>query len=466
MHSHKTMRQQRIANSQSPHFSYIWPYPMILLSITPPVWLVAPFVLLLLLIATGPLFFAKIWHSYYKHLAVFIGATVAIYYIGVRHEGVLVIHTFAEYLSFISLLLALFVASGGIYIFADLESKASVNILFLLCGAVLTNIIGTTGASVLLIRPFMRVNRYRLKPYHIVFFIFVISNVGGLLTPIGDPPLFMGFLKGVPFFWTFTHLWPEWLLALFLLSIVFYFFERNNTTLNNADVSEHYSGKIIINGKRNFVWLALIILTVFIDPNSIEGVPYIELHGHKISYIRELLQLLLAFGCYRFANKKALNNNGFDFEPILEVGFLFVGIFLSMMPALQLLGAMGGEGLPQLSTTFIYWGSGIFSSFLDNAPAYVNFFTLTLTMFGFDAQSINDVHAFIAGSDARYLMAVSTASVFFGAMTYIGNGPNFMVKAIAAQNGVKMPSFFAYMLRYSIPVLLPILIIVWMIFYW
>lgn len=430
----------------------------------PPFWLVIPFVALLLMIATGPLFFPKIWHHYYKHIAVAIGVLVGGYYLIVLQEPILVAETFAEYVSFISLLLALYVAAGGIYIFADMESKAFVNIGFLLIGAILTNLIGTTGASVLLIRPFMRINRYRLKPYHIVFFIFFVSNLGGLLTPIGDPPLFMGFLKGVPFFWTLQNLTVEWLLAMVLLSSIFYVFEKRNTALDDVDVSAHYTNKIKIDGKRNLFWLGLIILSVFIDPNTIEGVPFIDMHGKKVSFLRELIQLGIAISCFKFASKKALNNNQFDFEPIKEVAFLFVGIFLSMIPALQLLSGLGSSGL-QLSESFMYWGSGIFSSVLDNAPTYVNFFTLTLTMFGMDAQSISDVHTFLKGEHAHYLMAVSTGSVFFGAMTYIGNGPNFMVKAIAEQAGVKMPSFFEYIVKYSIPILLPVLTVIWIVFY-
>jgi Na+/H+ antiporter NhaD/arsenite permease-like protein len=430
----------------------------------PPIWLILPFVSLLLMIAAGPLVFPRIWHHYYKHISVALGVLVAGYYMAVMHQPILVLETFAEYVSFISLLLALFVASGGIYIFADYESKLSVNLLFLLMGAVLTNLIGTTGASVLLIRPFMRINRYRLQPYHIVFFIFFVSNLGGLLTPIGDPPLFMGFLKGVPFFWTLQNLTVEWVLAMVLLSLAFYIFEKRNNVLDDVDVSAHYTGKIKIEGKRNFIWLGLIILTVFIDPNTINGVPYIELHGEKISYIRELLQLGIAFTCFKFASNKALANNYFNFDPILEVAFLFIGIFLTMIPALQLLSELGGGGL-QLSEGFMFWGSGLFSSVLDNAPTYVNFFTLTLTMFGFDAQQIEQVHLFLASEHAHYLMAVSTGSVFFGALTYIGNGPNFMVKAIAEQAGVKMPSFFKYIVSYSVPVLIPIFTIIWLVFY-
>lgn len=431
---------------------------------TTPVWLVIPFVSLLLMIATGPLFFSKIWHHYYKHISVGLGALVAGYYLLVFNEPVLVGETAAEYVSFISLLLALFVASGGIYIFADFESKVWVNIGFLLIGAMLTNIIGTTGASVLLIRPFMRINRYRLQPYHIIFFIFFISNLGGLLTPIGDPPLFMGFLKGVPFFWTMEHLWIEWILAMVLLSAAFFYVDRKNTSLDEVDVSAHYSNHILINGKRNFIWLALIIVTVFLDPNTLDGFPAIEVHGRKISYIRELLQLSIAFACYRFADKKALESNSFDFEPIKEVAFLFIGIFMSMMPALQLLSGLGSQGIT-FSESFMYWGSGVFSSVLDNAPTYVNFFTLTLSSFGFDAQNIQDVKAFLVSEHVHYLMAVSTGAVFFGAMTYIGNGPNFMVKAIAEQTGVRMPSFFEYIYKYSLPILLPILTIIWLVFY-
>lgn len=441
---------------------------MILLSTyhaLPPIWLVVPFVVLLLSIATGPVLFSHFWHAHYKLISVLLALFVGSYYLFVKEEWFIVLETLAEYISFISLLASLFIASGGIYIFADVESNAVNNIKFLIIGALLTNLIGTTGASVLLIRPFMRINRYRLKPYHIVFFIFFISNLGGLLTPIGDPPLFMGYLKGVPFFWTMKHLWMEWLLAMAFLSAVFYYFEKKNTLLDEVDTSSHYTNKIKIDGKRNFVWLGLIILTVFIDPNTIDGLPYIDIHGKKVSYIREILQLIISFSCYKFASKKALNNNSFDFEPIKEVGFLFVGIFLTMIPALQLLSSLGSNSSFTLSEGMVYWASGIFSSMLDNAPTYINFFTLSATIFGVDIQSTDSVRSFLLTDNAIYIMAVSVGSVFFGALTYIGNGPNFMVKAIAEQTGVKMPGFFQYIIRYSLPILLPLLTIVYLIFY-
>lgn len=442
-------------------------FSMISLSVSgfvPPAWLVIPFAFLLLLIATGPLFFAHFWHKYYKHIAVSLGLLVGIYYLTVFHQAFPVIETVAEYVSFISLLFALYVAAGGIYIFADFESKAITNVLFLLMGAVLTNIIGTTGASVLLIRPYMRINRYRLKPYHIVFFIFFVSNLGGLLTPIGDPPLFMGFLKGVPFFWTTTHLiWP-WIVALLLLTFIFILLEKNNTQLDEVDVSAHYTNSIIINGKRNFVWLGLIILTVFMDPMVIDGFPCLEVAGKKISYIRELLQLGIALACLRFAKKSAMQSNEFSFEPILEVAFLFVGIFLTMIPALQLLEHYGSS-LGNISPGMVYFGSGVFSAVLDNAPTYVNFFALVMSVFQLSVSNVQDVHAFISGEQAIYLMAISVGSVFWGAMTYIGNGPNFMVKAIAENAGVKMPPFFQYIFKYSLPFLLPVLVVIWLIFF-
>ncbi len=430
---------------------------------TPPAWLVAPFASLLLLIAIGPLFFEKFWHHYYKHIAVAIGVLVGGYYLVVYNEAILVAETFAEYISFISLLGSLFMAAGGIYIFLDRESTAVNNLVFLLLGAVLTNFIGTTGASILLIRPYMRMNRYRLKTYHIVFFIFFVSNLGGLLTPIGDPPLFMGFLKGVPFFWTMSNLWLIWLVAMAGLSIIFYALERRNSRLDDVDVSEHFTNRFIITGTHNFIWLGLIILTVFLDPNIIDGFPHIELHGKKVSFIREILQISIAILAYRFANKKVLAINKFNFEPIKEVGFLFFGIFLSMIPALQLLEAFGSTG-GKLSTSTIYWLTGSFSSILDNAPTYINFFALAMSNHNMSIGNIEQVREFVNSPESVYLIAISVSSVFFGALTYIGNGPNFMVKAIAEQTGVKMPAFFQYMIKYSLVYLLPLLFVIWLIF--
>jgi Na+/H+ antiporter NhaD/arsenite permease-like protein len=433
----------------------------------PPFLLVFPFIILLLLIAIGPIFLSKFWHHHFQKVSVGLGAVVFLYYGFAMDNFSHPLETIAEYVSFISLLTILFVASGGIYAFIDVESKPLTNILFLFLAAILTNLLGTTGASVLLIKPFMRINRYRLQPYHIVFFIFIVSNLGGLLTPIGDPPLFMGYLKGVPFEWTFIHLLPKWLLAISLILFVFFLVDRKNTKLDDVDTSSHYTNKILINGKRNFVWLAIGIVSIFIDPNLMESLPHIDIDGKKISYLREIIQLSSAFFCFKFSNKNAMESNEFSFEPIKEVAWLFIGIFLTMIPALQWLEHSAQNPLisNKISVGVAYWFSGIFSSVLDNAPTYLNVFAVVLSKFGFSIDNINDVKLFLKSNNIEFLSALSTGAVFFGAMTYIGNGPNFMVKSIADKAGVKMPSFGEYIYKYSIPYLLPVLIVVWLVFY-
>jgi Na+/H+ antiporter NhaD/arsenite permease-like protein len=435
--------------------------------IIPPLFLVFPFVILLLLIAIGPIFLEKFWHHHYSKVSVGLGAFVFLYYGFAMDNFTHPLETIGEYISFISLLTILFVASGGIYVFVDIESKPINNILFLLLAAILTNLLGTTGASVLLIKPFMRINRYRLKPYHIVFFIFIVSNLGGLLTPIGDPPLFMGYLKGVPFQWTFIHLLPKWIVGIAGILFVFFLVDRKNIQLDEVDVSAHYTNKIIINGKKNFIWLAIGIISIFIDPNLIDGLPHIAIDGKKISFIREIIQLSASFFCFKLSNKKALESNDFSFDPIKEVAWLFIGIFLTMIPALQWLEHMAKnpEISSKISVSVAYWFSGVFSSVLDNAPTYLNVFAVVLAKFGFSLDNMNDVKEFLKTENINYLSALSTGAVFFGAMTYIGNGPNFMVKSIADKAGVKMPSFGDYIFKYSIPYLLPVLVIVWLVFY-
>jgi Na+/H+ antiporter NhaD/arsenite permease-like protein len=435
--------------------------------IIPPLFLVFPFVLLLLLIAIGPIFLEKFWHHHYSKVSVGLGVIVFLYYGFAMDNFTHPLETIGEYISFISLLTILFVASGGIYVFVDIESKPINNILFLLLAAILTNLLGTTGASVLLIKPFMRINRYRLKPYHIVFFIFIVSNLGGLLTPIGDPPLFMGYLKGVPFQWTFIHLLPKWIVGIAGILFVFFLVDRKNTQLDDVDVSAHYTNKIIINGKKNFIWLAIGIISIFIDPNLIDGLPHIAIDGKKISFIREIIQLSAAFFCFKLSNKKALESNEFSFDPIKEVAWLFIGIFLTMIPALQWLEhmAQNPEISSKISVSVAYWFSGAFSSVLDNAPTYLNVFAVVLAKFGFSMDNMNDVKEFLKTDHINFLSALSTGAVFFGAMTYIGNGPNFMVKSIADKAGVKMPSFGDYIFKYSLPYLLPVLVVVWLVFY-
>ncbi len=437
-----------------------------------PGWLVIPFVLLLLMIATGPLFYEHFWHKNYPIIAVSLAILVVLYYLFVLHNVHNPVHALAEYIQFIALLTGLFVASGGIMINVDKAAKPLTNIVILLVGAVIANIIGTTGASMLLIRPFIRLNKNRIKAYHIIFFIFMVSNIGGSLTPIGDPPLFLGFLKGVPFFWTLTNNSVSWAFALIFLAAIFYFFDRNN----KADYSfgedpQEFTDKVTIAGARNFGWLLVIILSVFLDPNVLEWVPAIHYEGQKFSFIREIIMLSAAFLSFKFAEKRALEGNDFNFEPIREVAFIFIGIFGTMMPALELVSnfAQSEAGAPLITHNSLYWGTGALSGFLDNAPTYLNFLTAAMAAKGGDIGQVSDVLAFANGgtfaNSVLALKAISIAAVFFGAMTYIGNGPNFMVKSIAEQIGIKMPSFFGYILRFSIPILLPLFIIVWLIFF-
>ncbi|WP_026461626.1 sodium:proton antiporter [Adhaeribacter aquaticus] len=439
-----------------------------------PSFLVIPFFLLLGMIASGPVLFPHFWEHQYKKIAVFLGLLVLTYYLFVLHDHHMPVETLADYVSFAALLSSLYIAAGGIYINANARATPLINVGVLIAGACLANIVGTTGASLLLIRPFIRLNVNRIKPYQIVFFIFIVSNAGGLLTPLGDPPLFIGFLKGVPFFWTTQNLVLPWLIGISALSLIFFILDSRNKADQEykpkKEVLEKIDKKVefYFTGKRNLFWLSVIIGAIFLDPNVIPGLPAISFGEMKISFVREIIQLTAAFLCYRFSSKTALNGNHFSFGPILEVVFLFFGIFFTMMPALQLAAAVAA--LPEyshlLSPNSLYWMSGTLSGFLDNAPTYANFLSLGMAKYNMSYSNVQDVQNFaygLGGSPDTYqlLKAISLGSVFFGALSYIGNGPNFMVKAIAESAGVKMPSFFKYILSYSIPFLVPVLALIW-----
>lgn len=454
---------------------------------SPAPWSVAPFILLLVMIATGPLFYPHFWHKYYPLVAALLGTVTVVYYLAFLGDTHHPIHAFFEYFSFIALIAALFVASGGILIKVDKEGTPMANVMMLIIGAALANIIGTTGASMLLIRPFVRLNQHRVKPYHIVFFIFMISNVGGVLTPIGDPPLFLGFLKGVPFFWTTIHLWPKWFFGIGLLSLIFYFIDRKNHKSAARDTRPEYSGKIQIKGLRNALFLLITIIAVFLDPNVVDWIPGIlnneathswsigamgslsaEVAQHTVafSFVRETIMILAAILSFKTADKECLKGNEFDFEPIKEVGFLFVGIFATMMPALQLISefANSASGQQLVNVNSLYWFTGMLSGVLDNAPTYLNFLAAGMGKLGLDIGVQADVIAYTQRA-AEELMAISVGAVFFGAFTYIGNAPNFMVKSIAEQIGIQMPSFVGYVIRYSIPILMPVLLLTWLVFF-
>jgi len=294
-------------------------------------------------------------------------------------------HTLAEYLSFIALLSSLFIASGGILIKIDKASTPLLNIGILLFGALIANVIGTTGASMLLIRPFIKINQDRIKAYHIVFFIFLVSNIGGALTPIGDPPLFLGFLRGIDFFWFFSNIWHIWLPTLIVLLIIFYFIDSANKSEKDT---EEYTGKIEFKGLRNIGFLIIILLSVFIDPGMMSWVPSLA----PLPFgIREIIMFSVCYLAYKTSDDDILRVNEFDFEPIKEVAYLFVGIFATMIPALQLISHEANALGEKIQAGDFYWATGILSGVLDNAPTYLNFLSAALGKYGMDVNSMADI---------------------------------------------------------------------------
>ncbi len=426
----------------------------------PDPFMVLPFVVLLLMIATGPLFYAHFWEKNYPKISILIGLVTVVYYLVFLKDTHSLLHTLTEYLSFIALLGSLFVASGGILIKVDKKSTPMLNVAILLFGAVLANIFGTTGASMLLIRPFLKINKDRIKPYHVIFFIFLVSNVGGALTPIGDPPLFIGFLRGVNFFWFIEHIWHIWLPTVLAITLVFYFFDIRNKGPEND--STEYSGKIEFKGGKNLIYLGIILLSVFIDPGVMSWVP--DLRPFPLG-LREIIMFGVMYASFKTADKEILKYNEFEFEPIREVAYLFIGIFATMIPALQLIAHEANVYGSELSAGIFYWATGGLSGFLDNTPTFMNFLSAAMGKFGLDVNSAKEVVDF-QNMHALYLRAISVGAVFFGAMTYIGNGPNFMVKSITERAGLRMPSFFTYFIKYAIPILLPIFTIVWLVFFY
>jgi len=279
-------------------------------------------------------------------------------------------------------------------------------------------------------------------------------------------------LKGVPFEWTLLSLWGPWMFAIGLLLAIFFVFDKRN----KIEVVHHkpHTGKVSIMGARNILFLVAVIGAIFIDPNVIElpSFLYINYHGDKISYLRELIMLLTAVVAYKTSDSEALKENHFNFDPIKEVAFLFIGIFATMMPALQLIGAFAQENAHLVTANSLYWTAGGLSGVLDNAPTYLNFLAAAMGKIGLDIGNPEHVRQFANGvmldgvSSMDYLAAVSIASVFFGAFTYIGNAPNFMVKAIAEEEGLGMPSFLNYIIKFAVPILLPVLFLTWLVFFW
>jgi Na+/H+ antiporter NhaD/arsenite permease-like protein len=421
-----------------------------------PVWSVVPFVLMLLAIAVMPLVAATFWERNWNKvlLSVVLGAPVAIW--TGKLDLPVVLHTAGEYVAFILLLGALFVIAGGIVIRGTLAGTPGLNTLLIGIGAVLASVIGTTGAAMVLVRPLVRATSVRLRRAHVfVFFIFIVANAGGLLTPMGDPPLFLGFLRGVPFTWT-LRLWPAWLLANGSLLLLFYamdsiVFRREDVEQPNLDrAAVEHQVPISIAGKHNIVFLAG-IMGVLLASGKL-GLHWIV----QDAGLAAMLALSLVT-----TPRRLREENGFTWYPIAEVAALFAGIFATMIPALAILNARGAELRLDRPWQF-FWASGALSSFLDNAPTYLTFASAASGSLGVDASDLGHLLATEVG--AELLAAVSMGSVLMGANTYIGNGPNFMVKAIAEQGGVRMPGFFGYM-AYSGAILLPLFaMLTWLFF--
>ena len=478
---------------------------------------ILPFALLLGSIAVMPLVNMHFWEHHYPKFAIVLGTITAVYYLwlypDLASSRIAWMHEMKEYVSFIALLGSLYIVSGGIVIKVSRKATATTNTLLLLVGAVFANVVGTTGAAMLLIRPYIRINKAHIKPYHIVFFIFAVANCGGSLSPIGDPPLFMGYLKGVPFFWVLEALWPMWGVCLILMLAVFFVIDRRDHAKVEREHEKDAGPAVQIYGFQNFLYIGLILVGVF-RPSMFDHIHTGEYWLLPIS--REVLMAIASIASKLSTQPYIYERNEFSYGPIKEVAILFVGIFSTMVPALNYLNRNSGS-MPLKTPGQYYFTTGALSSVLDNAPTYLVFLETnqgqvqdkygeevdhlrqiidnhapgqpvqlpddinpavergydTLVKYNqrkIDAGNVSDADiriAMIIGNRemAMFLMAISVGAVFFGACTYIGNGPNFMVKSIAESAGVQMPSFFGYVFKYALPILIPIYVLIWLLFF-
>ena len=432
------------------------------------IWVI-PFAGILLSIALFPLFAEKFWHHHFGKISAFWALLMVVPMViayGVSATLYEVLHAYLlEYIPFIILLFALFTISGGVRLKGYLQGTPVVNTTMLLIGTILASWMGTTGAAMLLIRPMLRANEWRDNRVHIVvFFIFLVANIGGSLTPLGDPPLFLGFLQGVDFFWTTTHMFLPMLFLAVLLLTLYYFWDsylyKKETNTQPADDGSEPLG---LEGSFNLLLLAGVVGAVlFSGLVHIGEFDVYHVHVRVENLIRDVALLVLAGLSWVLTSKESRAANGFNWFPIEEVGKLFAGIFITIIAPISMLKA-GDEGALGFVTTLVFeegdpinsmffWITGILSAFLDNAPTYLVFFNAA----GGNAEVLmNEM--------ASTLLAVSAGAVFFGAVTYIGNAPNFMVKSIAEQSGVKMPSFGGYMV-WSVGILVPLYLLVTFIF--
>lgn len=446
-----------------------------------PIWSIIPFVGMLLSIAIFPLVNAHWWEHNQGKVAVgwaLVFLVPFFFAYGANETIYQLIHSIIlDYVPFLILLFALYAVAGGIVMRGSLVGTPKVNAIILLIGTILASVIGTTGAAMLLIRPLLRANEWRKRKLHsVIFFIFLVCNIGGCLTPVGDPPLFMGFLRGIPFFWTTIHLMPLLIFNSIVLFAVYFVME---TRAYKKDLAEGLHApeakeKITVEGLHNLLFIALILFAVvmsgilqqvpmFLDASGhVKGIHLFTHNNHAAVYaypnlLRDIILLIAAYLSMKTTSKASREYNNFNWGAIEEVAKLFFGIFITMIPALALLGAHGAD-LGIDNQWKFFWATGLLSGFLDNTPTYLVFLTTAVSL-GTEGMATT-----IGTIEEHLLMAVSAGAVFMGALSYIGNAPNFMVRSIADENNVKMPSFFGYM-AWSFGILVPLFVLDTIIFF-
>src|SRR6267378_4099065 len=412
-----------------------------------PNWpIMLPFVILLVAIALAPLIAHHHWERHYHKLCVALAGIVCLYHLFVVNQSARVVHAGIDYATFMVVVGSFFVVAGGIHLRVKSPSGAMRNTLFLLVGALLGNLIGTIGASMLLIRPWIAMNRGRVAPMHMAFFIFLVSNIGGALLPVG-PPLFLGFLKGVPFGWTLQNCWRQWLIAVAIVLAVFFVLDLINLRSRKRAIRESEITQWRCEGAQNFLFLfALLAALIAVRAGW-----------------REPLMVLIALGSYFATPQRIRESNNFTLAPLTEIGWLFLGIFGTMIPVLEYM-ERSADKLGLNSDASFYWASGLLSGLLDNAPTYLAFFAAALGLHGLDINEPSQVADFIF-KDGGELTALSLGAAFFGALTYIGNAPNLLVKTIAEHAHVPTPSFIGYICKFAIPVLIPIFALISILFF-
>ena len=439
-----------------------------------PLWSCIPFACMLLSIALMPLLLPNFWHHHFGKVSAFWAAALGIPFLWVFKGGALyeILHIIlVDYVPFIILLWSLYTVSGGILLRGSLRGTPVVNTIILIIGVILASWMGTTGAAMLLIRPFLRANNYRKnRTFMVVFFIFLVANVGGSLTPLGDPPLFLGYLHGVTFFWTFKIM-PHMLMVSVLLLIIYFFLDTYHYRKEDVSVpKEEAKESFKIEGTYNFLFLGGVVGAVLMSGMVDLGeINILGIHRAIQDWLRDGILVLLGIASLIATPIKLREDNEFTWFPIIEVASLFIGIFITMIPCLLILKA-GAHGdlaflINMVEKPYHYfWITGTLSSFLDNAPTYLTFFNTALGSF-YSGLTEAQAVPLLMTENAIYLKAISTGAVFFGACSYIGNAPNFMVRSIAEESGTPMPSFFGYIFKYSMIFLVPIFAVVSLIFF-